>query len=61
MSAAANFAWANRQVIMGLAKKSLLRTLQISERDLGFQLVYDVCHNIAKIEEHVIDRKKKKV
>ncbi|MFQ5584877.1 MAG: RtcB family protein [Calditrichia bacterium] len=35
--------------------------MQISERDLGFRLVYDVCHNIAKIEEHNIDGEKKKV
>jgi tRNA-splicing ligase RtcB len=61
MSAAANFAWANRQVIMGLAKKSLLQTLQISERDLGFHLLYDVCHNIAKVEEHTINGKIRKV
>jgi len=61
MSAAANFAWANRQVIMELTKKRLFETLQISERNLGFQLVYDVCHNIAKIEEHVVDGKNKKV
>lgn len=52
MSAAANFAWANRQVIMSLAQKSLLRSLNISERELGFGLVYDVCHNIAKMEDH---------
>lgn len=61
MAAAANFAWANRQVIMSLAKRSLLQSLQISEKELGFRLVYDVCHNIAKIEEHNIDGEKKKV
>lgn len=61
MSAAANFAWANRQVIMALAKKSLLKSLNISERELGFGLVYDVCHNIAKIEEHRINGGTKKV
>ncbi len=55
MAAAANFAWANRQVIMSLAKKAFQQALGISERDLGFRLVYDVCHNIAKIEEHEVD------
>lgn len=61
MAAGANFAWANRQVIMHLAEKSLRDSLSISERELGFQLVYDVCHNIAKIEEHDINGQKKKV
>lgn len=61
MQAAANFAWNNRQVIMHLAKKSFLQTFKLSEADLGFNLVYDVCHNIAKIEEHNIDDEMKKV
>ncbi len=61
MQAAANFAWSNRQVIMNLAKKSFMQTFNMSEADLNFKLVYDVCHNIAKIEEHSIDGKKKKV
>lgn len=57
MKAAANFAWNNRQIIMYLAKKTFLKTFSISEKELGFGLVYDVCHNIAKIEEHVITEK----
>ncbi len=61
MNCAANFAWNNRQIIMHLAKKSLEKTLKIKEKDLGFGLIYDVCHNIAKIEEHNIDGKIKKV
>lgn len=61
MQAAANFAWVNRQVIMHLARKSFKHTFNMSDSDLGFKLLYDVCHNIAKIEEHVIDGKKKKV
>lgn len=61
MKCAANFAWNNRQIIMHLAKKSLMKTLGISERDLDFRLIYDVCHNIAKIEEHEIDGQVKKV
>lgn len=56
MAAAANFAWANRQTMMHLAEQSILQTLNISPRDLGWQLVYDVCHNIAKMEEHRVDR-----
>lgn len=54
MQSAANFAWNNRQVIMHLAKKCFLDVFNISETDLKFQLVYDVCHNIAKIEKHKI-------
>jgi len=61
MAAAANFAWNNRQIIMSLAHQSFTRTLNLSAQDLGFNLVYDVCHNVAKIEEHEIDGKRKKV
>jgi len=61
MAAAANFAWANRQVIMSLAQDSFMKALSVSEKELGFQLIYDVCHNIAKIEEHQIEGKEKKV
>ncbi len=55
MAAAANFAWANRQVMTGLAVRALCRSLGLSERDLGARLVYDVCHNVAKHEEHLVD------
>lgn len=61
MNCAANFAWNNRQIIMELAKRTLMDTLSISERELGFRLVYDVCHNIAKIEEHQINNKTEKL
>ncbi len=55
MAAAANYAWANRQVMMELARRSLQHTLALSPRDLGGRLLYDVCHNIAKMETHVVD------
>ncbi|MFZ5804540.1 MAG: RtcB family protein [Acidobacteriota bacterium] len=61
MRAAANFAWANRQVIMALVERALVRVLGGDRRSLGFRLVYDVAHNIAKVEEHVVDGKKRKV
>lgn len=61
MQGAANFAWNNRQIIMHLAKQSLMQTMSISEESLDFHLVYDVCHNIAKIEEHNINGTRKKV
>ncbi len=55
MAAAANFAWANRQVMQGLAIQALAHALGTSESDIGAQLVYDVCHNIAKFETHDVD------
>jgi len=61
MACAANYAWANRQILMHRAKEVLMRILGISPRDLGMQLLYDVCHNIAKKEEHTIDGKKQEV
>ena len=61
MAGAANYAWANRQVIMSQAEKAFMKALKISPRDLGFSLIYDVCHNIAKIEEHTVDGKKRRL
>lgn len=61
MGSAANFAWANRQVIMDLARKAITKVIKISPAELGFRLIYDVAHNIAKVEHHVIDGKEKKV
>jgi tRNA-splicing ligase RtcB len=55
MACAANYAWANRQMIMHLTEEAVLRALRISPRDLNLRLVYDVAHNIAKIEDHVLD------
>ena len=61
MSAAANFAWANRQVIMHWARESFMKTLGIGPRDLQMSLVYDVAHNIAKKEKHLVDGEEKLV
>jgi tRNA-splicing ligase RtcB len=55
MAAAANFAWCNRQIMMHLATNAFMEALGISPRDLGLTLIYDVCHNIAKFEDHVVD------
>ena len=54
MQAAANFAWANRQVMTGLAVRALAHGLGIGEGRVGARLLYDVCHNIAKFEEHLV-------
>ncbi len=57
MAAAANFAWANRQLILNHIRKAWKKVF--GEENLS--LVYDVAHNIAKIEEYEIEGKKKKV
>jgi len=61
MQAAANFAWNNRQVIMYLSKKAFKEVFSMSETELGFKLVYDVCHNIAKVEKHKLGNEEKDV
>lgn len=61
MFAALNFAWSNRQMITHWTRKSFERVLKMSEADLGMKLVYDVAHNIAKIEEHRVNGQRKKV
>ena len=55
MRCAANYAFANRQVIMHLAETAFREALQLTDAELGFNLVYDICHNIAKFETHTVD------
>jgi len=57
MCAAANFAWANRQLITHWVREGFARVFGRSDRDLGMDLVYDVCHNIAKVEEYEVNGK----
>ncbi len=61
MRCAANYAFANRQVLGSKAEGAFLHALGISPNALGMQLVYDVPHNIAKMEEHVISGKKRRL
>ena len=61
MFTALNFAWCNRQMITHWTRKSFERVLKQSEADLEMNLVYDVSHNIAKVEKHTIDGKQKSV
>ncbi|MFP4158125.1 MAG: RtcB family protein [Desulfobacterales bacterium] len=61
MACAANFAWANRQILMNVAADSFMSTLGISPRDLAMRQVYDVCHNIARIETHSLEGGKQKL
>jgi tRNA-splicing ligase RtcB (3'-phosphate/5'-hydroxy nucleic acid ligase) len=55
MAGAANFAFANRQMITHWVRESFEQVLQIGPRDLGMELVYDVAHNIAKLETHTVE------
>ncbi|MDR7475503.1 MAG: RtcB family protein [Armatimonadota bacterium] len=55
MCAAANFAWANRQLITHWTREAFERVFGRSERELGMDLVYDVAHNIAKVEEYEVE------
>jgi len=55
MRAAANFAFANRQVLAHWAREVFTRSLGMSARELDMCVVYDVAHNIAKEEEHDVD------
>jgi len=55
MRCAANYAWANRQCITHWVRQAFCETLGVSEERAGLELIYDVTHNIAKIEEHAVD------
>jgi len=57
MACAANYAWANRQILMHWTHETLLKALSINPKELGMSLLYDVCHNIAKKELHTIGGK----
>lgn len=59
MICAANYAWANRQMLTHWTRETFQRVLGIGPRDLKMELLYDVCHNIAKKEKHVVDGKTK--
>ncbi len=61
MSSAANFAWANRQVITHLVRQTFEEVLGDILPNLHLPLLYDVCHNIAKVEQHKVDGERVKV
>jgi len=58
MGCAANYAWANRQCITHWVREAFCRVLGKREADAGLELIYDVTHNIAKIEEHEVNGQK---
>ncbi|NLH50330.1 MAG: RtcB family protein [Myxococcales bacterium] len=61
MAAAANYAFANRQILMARAARILSAALRLAPRELGLRTVYDVAHNIAKIETHEVEGVRRKL
>ena len=61
MRCAANYAWANRQCIAHWVREAFCEVMGKSEKEAGLELIYDVTHNIAKIEEHELGGKKVKL
>ena len=61
MACAANYAWANRLCIAHWARESFVKVLGRKAEDIGLEQVYDVAHNIAKLEDHIIEGKSQKL
>ncbi len=61
MACAANFAWANRQLIVHWVRESFENVFNDSSENMEMDIVYDVCHNIGKFEEHKVNGNKKEV
>ncbi|XP_037960803.1 RNA-splicing ligase RtcB homolog [Teleopsis dalmanni] len=61
MAAAANFAWVNRTSMTYLTRKAFSKMFNTSADDLDMHVIYDVSHNIAKEETHIVDGKEKKL
>jgi tRNA-splicing ligase RtcB len=59
MAAAANFAWVNRSSMTFLARQAFAKQFGKTPVDLDMHVIYDVSHNIAKIEEHVVSGERK--
>ncbi|MDY5872966.1 MAG: RtcB family protein [Candidatus Methanomethylophilaceae archaeon] len=55
MSCGANYAWANRQMITHWIRESFEKVMGDSAESMGMDVVYDVAHNIAKKERHLVD------
>ncbi len=61
MAAAANFAWTNRQLIAHWTRESFKKIFHVDPDKLGMRTIYDVAHNIAKIEEYDVEGKRMKL
>jgi tRNA-splicing ligase RtcB len=61
MCCGANFAWNNRQVITHGVRQAFSKVFGRPAEELGIEIVYDVCHNIGKVEEHTVDGKRRRL
>jgi len=61
MACGANFAWANRQLLMHGVRQAFATVFGRKARAKDMPLVYDVCHNIAKMEEYETDEQMRRV
>lgn len=61
MKGAANYAWANRQMVTHWVREAFERVFGRRAEDMGMELIYDVAHNIAKLEEHTVDGRRVRV
>ena len=61
MACAANFAFANRQLITHWVRETFERVLGMGPKRLQLDLIYDVCHNIAKLEDHEVNGHRRRV
>lgn len=61
MACAMNYAWCNRSMITHWVRESFVKVLGTKLEDIGLEVIYDVTHNTAKIEEYEIEGEKKKV
>jgi tRNA-splicing ligase RtcB len=59
MKCAANYAWANRQILMHWTREAICSALGATAEELGLELIYDHAHNIVKKEEHIVEGKKR--
>ncbi|CAB4022207.1 tRNA-splicing ligase homolog, partial [Paramuricea clavata] len=59
MAAAANYAWVNRSTMTFLTRQAFAKVFQSTPDDLDLHIIYDVSHNIAKVEQHMLDNKQK--
>ncbi len=61
MTCAVNYAFANRQIITHWARESFARGMNVPAEVVNMQVVYEVAHNIAKMETHLVDGKEKRL
>ena len=59
MAAAANYAWVNRSSMTFLVRQAFAKLFKSTPDDLDMNVIYDVSHNIAKVEQHMVDGKLK--